>query len=43
MPKWEKTQPLKSVKYFIPNFSLWRDHESYQEAFQRLLRDLKTN
>lgn len=28
-------------EYFIPNFSNWKDHDSYQRAFQRLLRDLK--
>ena len=27
-------------EYFIPDFSHWKDHDSYQEAFQRLLRDL---
>jgi hypothetical protein len=27
--------------YFIPNFTNWKDHESYQQAFQRLLRDLQ--
>jgi uncharacterized protein YjbI with pentapeptide repeats len=29
-------------EYFIPDFSNWRDRESYQQAFQRLVRDLKT-
>jgi hypothetical protein len=28
-------------EYFIPDFSNWKDHDSYQTAFQRLLRDLK--
>jgi hypothetical protein len=28
-------------EYFIPDFSQWKVHESYQEAFARLLRDLK--
>jgi hypothetical protein len=28
-------------EYFIPDFSHWKEHESYQAAFQRLLRDLK--
>lgn len=28
-------------EYFIPDFSNWRDHDGYQAAFQRLLRDLK--
>jgi hypothetical protein len=28
-------------EYFIPDFSNWKDHDSYTAAFQRLLRDLK--
>ena len=28
-------------EYFIPDFSNWKDHDSYQEAFQRLVSDLK--
>ena len=28
-------------EYFIPDFSNWKDHDSYQEAFQHLLHDLK--
>jgi hypothetical protein len=28
-------------EYFIPDFSNWKDHDSYQKAFERLLRDLK--
>jgi uncharacterized protein YjbI with pentapeptide repeats len=28
-------------EYFIPDFSNWKDHDSYQAAFQRLVRDLK--
>jgi hypothetical protein len=27
--------------YFIPDFSNWKDNDSYQQAFQRLLKDLK--
>ncbi|MDX2453880.1 hypothetical protein [Desulfosarcina sp.] len=27
--------------YFIPDFSNWKDHDSYTKAFDRLLRDLK--
>jgi hypothetical protein len=26
----------------IGNFSSWKNHDSYQAAFDRLLRDLKT-
>jgi hypothetical protein len=28
-------------EYFIPDFSNWKDHNSYQTAFQRLVKDLK--
>jgi uncharacterized protein YjbI with pentapeptide repeats len=28
--------------YFIPDFSQWKDRDSYQQAFARLLRDLQT-
>ena len=30
-------------EYFVPDFSKWRDHDSYQQAFDRLLRDLKAS
>ena len=30
-------------EYFIPDFSNWKDHDSYQEAFQRLIGDLKAS
>jgi hypothetical protein len=29
-------------EYYIPDFSNWKDHDSYQKAFDRLVRDLKT-
>jgi len=29
-------------EYFIPDFSNWKDHDSYQNAFERLLKDLKS-
>ncbi|MFI5117348.1 MAG: toll/interleukin-1 receptor domain-containing protein [Terriglobales bacterium] len=29
-------------EYFIPDFSNWKDHDSYQTAFQRLVKDLKS-
>jgi len=29
-------------EYHVPDFSDWKDHDSYQQAFQRLLRDLKS-
>jgi hypothetical protein len=28
-------------EYFIPDFSTWKDHDPYQQALTRLLRDLK--
>jgi hypothetical protein len=28
-------------EYFIPDFSNWKDHDSYQAALQRLVKDLK--
>ncbi len=28
-------------EYFIPDFSNWKDHDSYQEGLGRLLRDLR--
>jgi hypothetical protein len=28
-------------EYFIPDFSNWKDHDSYRTAFQRLVKDLK--
>ena len=28
-------------EYYIPDFSNWKNHDSYQKAFDRLLRDLK--
>jgi hypothetical protein len=30
-------------EYFIPDFSNWKDHDSYQTAFQRLVKDLKAD
>ncbi|MCP5111367.1 MAG: hypothetical protein GY953_11090 [bacterium] len=28
-------------KYFIPDFTRWKDHDAYSEAFERLLQDLR--
>ena len=28
-------------KFYIPDFSNWRDHDSFEKAFARLLADLK--
>lgn len=30
-------------EYFIPDFSNWKDHDSYQVGFTRLLKDLKAH
>ena len=29
-------------EYYIPDFSNWKDHDSYQREFEKLLRDLKS-
>ena len=41
MPTRGKTLCVRFREYFIPDFSNWKNYDSYQEAFQRLLRDLK--
>jgi hypothetical protein len=28
-------------QYFIPDFSTWKNHDAFEQAFDRLLRDLK--
>ncbi len=40
-PKTDKDLGREIRKYFIPDFSNWKDHDSYQTAFQRLVKDLK--
>ncbi len=30
-------------EYFIPDFSNWKDHDSYQKEFDRLVRDLQAS
>ena len=30
-------------EYFIPDFSNWKDHDSFEKTFARLLRDLKAD
>jgi TIR domain/Pentapeptide repeats (8 copies) len=30
------------AEYFIPDFANWKDHDSYQNGFERLLKDLKS-
>jgi uncharacterized protein YjbI with pentapeptide repeats len=36
-----KSSAREIREYFIPDFSNWKDHDAYQVAFQRLVRDLK--
>ncbi len=36
------TDRAKEVReYYIPDFSNWKDHDSFQKEFEKLLRDLK--
>jgi len=30
-------------EYFIPDFSQWKDHDSFEAAFTLLLRDLRAD
>jgi hypothetical protein len=30
-------------EYFIPDFSNWKDHHSFEASFSRLLKDLKAS
>jgi hypothetical protein len=30
-------------EYFIPDFSQWKDHDEFEKAFERLIRDLAVN
>ena len=36
-----KDLAVEAREFFIPDFSHWKDHDSYNKAFDRLLRDLK--
>jgi hypothetical protein len=36
-----KDSAMEIREYFIPDFSNWKSHDAYQQAFDRLLRDLK--
>ena len=45
LPSSARTLPPKAREireYFIPGFSNWKDHDSYQQLIQRLLGDLKS-
>jgi hypothetical protein len=37
----QKDLAVEIREFFIPDFSIWKDHDPYQETFSRLLRDLK--
>lgn len=30
-------------QYYVPDFSEWKSHDSYQKEFEKLLRDLPSN
>jgi hypothetical protein len=36
-----KDSAREILEYFIPDFSRWKDHDSYRTAFERLVRDLQ--
>jgi hypothetical protein len=36
-----KDLAIELREYFMPDFSNWKDHDSFEKAFDRLLRDLK--
>jgi hypothetical protein len=36
-----KDSAVEIREYFIPDFSNWKDHDSFEAAFARLLKDLK--
>jgi hypothetical protein len=38
-----KDLAIEVREYFVPDFSHWKDHDTYQQAFDRLLRDLKAS
>jgi hypothetical protein len=36
-----KDLAVEVLEYYIPDFSNWKDHDSFEAAFARLMRDLK--
>ena len=36
-----KDLAIELREYFIPDFSNWKEHDAFEAAFDRLLRDLK--
>lgn len=48
--KWEcfdadsgKDLAVEMREYYIPDFSNWRDHDSFEAEFAKLVRDLRAN
>jgi hypothetical protein len=39
--EWGSEAAPEIAEYFIPDFSNWKDHDSYKKAFERLVKDLK--
>jgi hypothetical protein len=37
-----KNLAVELREYFIPDFSNWKDHDQFEVAFARLLKDLRT-
>ncbi len=40
-PDTGKDSAREICEYYIPDFTHWKDHDSFQEEFRKLLRDLK--
>jgi hypothetical protein len=40
-PRSGKDLALEVQQYFIPDFSNWKDHDAFEAAFAKLLRDLR--
>ena len=38
---WQSAHALEISEYFIPDFNNWKEHDPYQTAFERLVKDLK--
>jgi len=50
LKKWEcfdadigKDLAIEVREYFIPDFTQWKNHDTFEAKFQRLLRDLKAD
>jgi hypothetical protein len=46
IPRFSGCLPAKDLateirEYYIPDFTAWKDHDAFEAAFARLLRDLK--